>query len=162
MESIYQWKIKGLVKKVDPEKAIQEIKSVENLYGKITAENVLMYATDEKSELHPIFEWDDAKAGHQYRIKQAGMIINNIEIKVISNNEPRFIPVFEIVKVDSEPQYKHIDSLTYDEKEQVINSTISIINTATAKLNFLQHDLPIIKAMCYLDLAKLVLQNKQN
>lgn len=134
MSKIYQWNIKSLSKGVDPDEALNEIQRAESLMGKITAETVLAVASDESSPIHPLFEWDDSKAGHMYRLSQARSIINNIEVKVISDDETRVIPVFEIVASNAGQSYKHIEVMTVDERKQVIQSTISMINVLKNKI----------------------------
>lgn len=134
MTKVYQWNIKSLSRGVDPDKALNEIQRAESLLGKITAETVLQVASDEASPIHPLFEWDDSKAGHLYRLSQARSIINNIDVKVIYDNEPRVIPVFEMVSGNAGQCYKHIDVMTVDERKQVIQQTISMINILKNKI----------------------------
>lgn len=134
MTKVYQWTIKSLSRGVDPDEAIKEIQRAESLFGKITGETVLQVASDESSPIHKIFEWDNSKAGHLYRLSQARSVINNIEVKVIVDNEPRNIPVFEIVSSNAGQSYKHIEVMTLDERKQVIQSTISMINILKNKI----------------------------
>lgn len=44
--------------------------------GGLTPSRVLRVAKNPDSVLHPRFEWDDAKAGHQYRLWQARQLIS--------------------------------------------------------------------------------------
>lgn len=132
---IYEWKIKSFAKKINPDEAIQEIEKAENLYGKITAETILQVASDKKSVLHKLFEWDNSKAAEQYRLQQARTLINNIEVRIISDGAERSIPVYEIVKVDEGQQYKNIEVLTYDEIEQVKENTLRQLNVLKMKLS---------------------------
>lgn len=46
---------------------------------------VVEFARDENTELHKHFEWDDAKAAHQYRIWQARQIIASVQSKEYEN-----------------------------------------------------------------------------
>ena len=161
MEKNYQWKMASFAKKVDPEQAMDEIRKAENLYGKITAETVLQVAKDNKSPLHKLFEWDDSKAAEKYRMAQARTLVNNIEVKIISDGEERSIPVYEIVNIkpgeDNDDlstaegrQYKHINTLTYDEVAQVKEATIRAINSLKFKLSaYRQFD----KVVKHLDMA---------
>lgn len=43
--------------------------------GPLTPSRVVHIAKDEGSILHPVFEWDDRKAGHQHRLWQARQLI---------------------------------------------------------------------------------------
>ena len=146
----YEWKMKSFAKKVDPDEAIQEIQKVENLFGKITPENVLKIASDKDSVLHSMFEWDDSKAARHYRLQQARLLINNVEIVIVSDGEERSLPVYEIVRVDEGQRYKHIESLTYDEVAQVRENTIKGLSSLKFKLSvYKQFD----KVVRHLDLA---------
>ena len=136
MENQYQWKIESLAKKIDVEKAVVEIQRITKRYGALTPENIVDAARSKKSILHRAFEWDDSIAAEHYRLQQARTLINNIEITIISDGEERNIPVYEIIKVeDEERQYKHIETLTFNEVEQVKRNTIIALNQLTFKLN---------------------------
>ena len=143
MEKQYQWKMASFAKKIDPDEAMNEIQRIENLYGKITAQTVLTAAKDKDCILHKLFEWDDSKAAERYRMAQARTLINNIEVKIISDGEERHIPVYEVVNIvaeddsDEQPgrQYKHINTLTYDEVGQVKAATVRALNNLKFKLS---------------------------
>lgn len=66
-----EWKIRGVFK-ADAGQVFEEIKSIG---GKVTPEEVVEKAEDPKTELHKCFEWDDQKAAHSWRCKQAQSII---------------------------------------------------------------------------------------
>ena len=143
MEKQYEWKMASFAKKIDPDEAMNEIQRIESLYGKITAETVLKAAKDKDCILHKLFEWDDSKAAEKYRMAQARTLINNIEVKIISDGEERHIPVYEVVNIrpeddsDEQPgrQYKHINTLTYDEVGQVKEATVRALNNLKFKLS---------------------------
>ena len=48
---------------------------------RLAAEKLLEEATPEDSRLHEIFQWDDAKAGHQHRLSQARHLLRSIDYK---------------------------------------------------------------------------------
>jgi len=150
MEKQYQWKIKSFARKVNPDDAIQEIERIENVYGKITAETILKAASNEKSPLHELFQWDDTLAAQKYRLSQARTLINNIEVIYISDGEERSIPAYEIVRTEETQQYKHIETLTVDEIQQVRENTIQALNSLKAKLSIYKQFNRVIKQ---LDLA---------
>lgn len=52
-----------------------EMTRIYNTHGELTASLVLSEATPEESPLHNYFEWDDGKAGHQYRLIQSRRLI---------------------------------------------------------------------------------------
>lgn len=131
----YQWKIASLAKGIDPTAAIQEIERIENLYGSLTPENVLDASRDESALLHCLFQWDDSKAAHQFRLQQARNIINNIEVKVISDGQERNIPVFEVVNLGEGRVYKSIQTMDKDDIAYVKESVKREINYLKNKLS---------------------------
>jgi hypothetical protein len=62
--------------------------------GKITAEAVVLAATPQESLLHPLFEWDEAKAAHQHRLDQARALIRAVKVTVSSSTFTISAPFF--------------------------------------------------------------------
>lgn len=60
----------------------EEFERISDLYGKLTAENIVAEAEKEDCILHSCFEWDDTKAALQYRIKQATTLIRSIKVEI--------------------------------------------------------------------------------
>lgn len=48
--------------------------------GCLTPQQVVDHARDKENPLHPLFEWDDAKAAETYRRDQAGAMMRAIQI----------------------------------------------------------------------------------
>lgn len=65
-----------------PSSQAQEIGEYIQSLGYFTPESVVKDARREESPLHPFFEWDDQKAGEQWRLQQARLIVNHFEITV--------------------------------------------------------------------------------
>lgn len=66
------WKFESLYK-ADANEAYKEINKLE----KITPQNVVDMARDEKSVIHEDFEWNDEIAGEKYRVIQAQEMIRS-------------------------------------------------------------------------------------
>jgi len=131
----YQWKIKSFAKNIDVDKAIEIFSKIQETEGGLTPENIIKAARPKKSPLHAAFEWNDGKAAEQYRLQQARNIINNVEVVIISDGEERNIPVYEIVTIpDQGRRYKHIETLTFNEIEQVKQTTLATLKNLTLKL----------------------------
>lgn len=128
----YNWKMKGLAKKVDPSMAAMELQRLQSLYGSLTPEIIVNESKSEDSLLHAIFEWDNDKAGYNYRLQQARQLLNNIQITIISNGESRNIPVFEVTCLKE--GYKSINTFTSDDIEFIKKATIQQLNYLKAKL----------------------------
>lgn len=107
----YEWKMASLAKGIDPNDAIKEIDRIENIFGSITPENVLKASHDKNSVLHPIFQWDDTKAAHSFRLQQARNLINNIDVRIISDGHERRVSVFEVVSTVEGRCYKSIQNM---------------------------------------------------
>lgn len=58
--------------------------AIENA-GKLTPDEVVKQAASKDSVLHDMFEWDDAKAGHNYRIEQARTLIRSVKVVVTTS-----------------------------------------------------------------------------
>lgn len=115
----YKWRIESFAKKVDVNDVIIEFEQIKQKSGKLTPETVVQNAKNKKSILHELFEWDNTIAGEKYRLQQARTIINNVEVVTVSNGEQIEIPNYEIVTTDEGREYKSIDTLTYNEVEQI-------------------------------------------
>jgi hypothetical protein len=135
METVrYQWKMRSLAKGLDPEQVISELETVENLYGQLTAENIVNYASKGECLLAQLFEWDDGKAAHQYRLQQARTVLNNIEVKILSDGHEKELPAYEVVQKGNGQQYKNVADLDEDDLKQVKAAARQQIASAKQKL----------------------------
>lgn len=75
----YEWKRNMAI---PAQKVGERIERLEKRHGEVTARVLLDDARDKKSCLHRLFEWDDAKAAENYRLRQATFIIQNLTVKV--------------------------------------------------------------------------------
>jgi hypothetical protein len=128
----FAWKLKGLANGVDPSIAAEELSRLQNLYGSITPELLVNEATNPKSVLHSIFEWDDHKAAHGYRLQQARILLNNIQITVISDGEAKEISVYEVTSYKG--GYKRIDTLLPNDLDYIRTTTKAQLGYLSAKL----------------------------
>ena len=128
----FVWKMKGLAKGVDPSIAADELQRIQEKHGELTPEIIVKEAFSKKSPLHPIFEWDTDKAAYNYRLQQARVLLNNIEVRVISDSEPRSISVYEVTSVNE--GYKRIDTFTPDDIDYIRNSTKQQLSALKQKL----------------------------
>ena len=66
---------------VDAEVAHQEIERLRGRNGgKLTCEQLVKAASARRNPLHREFEWDDTKAAHQFRLRQAREILNGLVV----------------------------------------------------------------------------------
>lgn len=73
---------------LSPDEANAELERIRTARGAITAPVVVEESRPETAPLHAYFEWDDAKAGEEYRISQARRLVRAIVV-VETPNEPR-------------------------------------------------------------------------
>lgn len=124
------WDAKGLTASV----AVKTLEKVKEKYGELTPENLVEHSQNPKSYLHPLFEWDDNKAAHAHRLQQARLIINNVEITIISNGESKNIGAYEIVRTESDSGYKNIETFTRSDVEYVKESTLKAMQQLSSKM----------------------------
>lgn len=81
-------------------------------HGMLTPPAVVEAAEPEEAPLHPVFEWDDAVCGEQYRLYQARKLIKNVEIIRQDETQKDAISVeraYEYVPENSGGAYHPID-----------------------------------------------------
>lgn len=83
-------------------KRIEELKAIaEEHDGTLYPEHVVEKAEDPESSLHSAFEWDDEKAGHEYRMYQARNLIRlTVEVIKEENSDPKTVTAFVALKKD--------------------------------------------------------------
>lgn len=132
----YAWKIPGFAKNIDIDLAIQEMERIEALYGSLTPQNILDASRPQNALFHTLFQWDDTIAAEHYRLQQARTILNNIEVSVISNGQPKQISVYEVIKQPSIPGiYKSINSMNVNDIDFIKMRTLKELNILKDKLS---------------------------
>jgi len=69
--------------------------------GELDLDYAVDASRDKKSPLHNEIEWDDKKAGHEYRKEQIKYFVRTIEI--IYDNAPLPVRAYESIKVERVP-----------------------------------------------------------
>jgi hypothetical protein len=87
-------------------------------YGALTPGNLVHAATPEEHPLHNRFEWDNERAGHQYRLAQAREIIRSVRV-VFPTGDPaerRSVRAFHSVASGEERVrvYEDVDEILVD------------------------------------------------
>ncbi|HRT84914.1 MAG TPA: hypothetical protein P5523_09770 [Bacteroidales bacterium] len=144
----YKWKLEGLGKGVDVALVVEELTRLQKVNRILTPEVVVRAAEDNNSILHKLFEWDDNKAAYNWRLQQARTILNNIEVTIITDGEPREIAVFEVTTRSE--GYKSVDTFTNEDVDFVRASILRQLNTMKSKLKtYKEFD----KVLFYIDKA---------
>ena len=144
----YKWKLAGLGKGVDVALVVEELTRLQEVNRILTPEVVVRAAENSESVLHKLFEWDDNKAAYNWRLQQARTILNNIEVTIITDGEPREIAVFEVTTRSE--GYKSVDTFTNEDVDFVRASILRQLNTMKSKLKtYKEFD----KVLFYIDKA---------
>lgn len=144
----YKWKLAGLGKGVDVALVVEELTRLQKVNRILTPEVVVRAAEDNNSILHKLFEWDDNKAAYNWRLQQARTILNNIEVTIITDGEPREIAVFEVTTRSE--GYKSVDTFTNEDVDFVRASILRQLNTMKSKLKTYKE---FEKVLFYIDKA---------
>lgn len=104
--------------------------------GVITASAVVVRASDKSSSLHSLFEWDDKKASHAWRIEQARQLIKMVTIHIVAG-ENRTIRAREYVSL---PTDRGCDGLFRKTEDVLGHPTrrLELLRLALSELNALK------------------------
>lgn len=83
---VYEYSWSGPDRAVSAQKVYEHLKAIEK-NGVLTRQAFVDSARDESSDMHCLFEWDDAVAGEKWRLQQANVIIHSIRVKVVNENQ---------------------------------------------------------------------------
>ena len=103
----YSWRTDSIHYSLDANDVGHELEKLDEL----TPKNVVDLARSKDNLLHKIFEWDDTIAGEKYRKIQAGRLITNLQIKVISDNEEKPKKVRAFVTLKRKSVYEPIETI---------------------------------------------------
>lgn len=132
----YAWKIPSFAKNIDIDLAIEEMERIESLYGSLTPQNILDASRPQNALFHTLFQWDDTIAAEHYRLQQARVILNNIEVTVISDGQPKQIAVYEVIKQPSTTAvYKSINTMNVNDIDFIKMRTLKELNILKDKLS---------------------------
>lgn len=94
--------------------------------GIFSAAELLERASPRNSPIHKFFEWDDSKAAHLYRLKQARGYIQCLVVEIEGNETRKYVPPVYVAGVDAK-RYVDIDVArkTKDLWEQVVERAMN-------------------------------------
>lgn len=108
---------------LDVEKVGETLESLAARFGYLEPSLVVREARSKESPLHAAFEWDDHRAGEQFRLQQARHLIR--EVRVITENGEETIEqrVFVNVITENHRGYMPVVAVMSDDvlREQVLN-----------------------------------------
>ena len=127
---------------------IDTIVTIEKTKG-LTAQALVEEAEQRDSPIHDFFEWDNSKAGEEWRLQQARALIN--EVKVIIDQKEFF--AFENVSVGENDEkqrvYKSIEEIGSNEtlRKQVIKSALERQDYWAKQYGIYEELTPIVKTI---------------
>jgi hypothetical protein len=81
--------------------------------GELDPKEVVAFARSTNTALHAEFEWDDTKAGEQYRFHQARNLILRIKVQIVGDSERKeSISIREFASVHSDDGKREYRSIT--------------------------------------------------
>ena len=122
---------KGFAHKVSADVAGEVCESLER-DGRLTAKNLVDISRPEDAPLHNEFEWDDAKAGENWRQQQARCIINSL-IVVSPETQKPVRKFFNIVSEDR--KYESIEAVmqSVDKRDMLLRKAMSELSAFRKK-----------------------------
>ena len=113
---------------------LKELRLIEKKNGGlIQPEDVVIFARNEKTALHSVFEWDNTKAAEQYRICQARHLLRVLVTVEEVNNEEVKVSAFVSLRNDrikgGDHGYRYMPVVMLTEEGRA-----SVLDTALAEL----------------------------
>lgn len=90
---IYQFRKGSRVSGVKAQAVGETLEQIRERDGILETEAVLKEARKKRSPIHAAFEWDDAAAGHEYRLIQARQMIRAVIVILDDTDEPAYVHV---------------------------------------------------------------------
>lgn len=126
---VYEWKYNMPIK---AQVVGEHFEWLEKQQGCITPKIVLESARSKTSVIHDCFEWNDGIAAEKYRESQAGLLIRNLTVKMITPEKEQSEPVRAYVNI------KQTDTSEFISVRNVLKDedlTRKMLEQAKAELN---------------------------
>lgn len=146
------------VKVTRDETVVQVMRQLEEQRGFVQPADLVQVAAPLDSPIHDMFEWDDTKAGVRYRLHQARMIINHVQVELVDDKRSDAF-YSAVVQVDDVP------TRGYFSAEKVLSDDelyASVLNQAIRELKYWQKKYKTITELKgVVDEARLALASKR-
>ena len=144
---VYKWRF--IEYSVNAQVVGETIEKIEQTHGECTASLLLDEARSEKSNLHPLFEWDDTVAAEKYRLTQATKYITAIAVvfKDKKDNEPNTIRAFANVGAKNNGSFITMTKAlsNEDSRQIVLKHALDELQSFKAKYQGLKEFINIFK-----------------
>lgn len=136
---VYEWKYNMPIK---AQIVGEHFEQLEKQQGCITPNIVLESARSENSVIHSCFEWNDGVAAEKYRESQAGSLIRNLTVKMITPDVEQTEPVraYVNIKQSSSSEFISIHNVLKDEylTQKMLEQAKSELNVFAKKYSTLR------------------------
>ena len=134
---IYQFRSGSRMAGVSAQKIGEALAKIRERYGMLETETVVRLAENQRSSLHGAFEWNNKKAGHEFRLIQARHMIRALTITVEDTDEPAYVHV----EIDHTNYYQstEIACKNVEELELVRAHAVRLLQSASQSLDDLEN-----------------------
>jgi hypothetical protein len=159
----YEWNpgFKFPVSHTDIKLVLKELQALEKEYGEITPARLVESSRDTKSVLHSYFEWNNTKAADAWRMRQAGFLLSNIEIKIVKDGKPIRMQAYQVNRIpfskSSETTYTKFNALTKENHSYIRQRAVGGLVAIKNKLEANDYD----EIIPYLEKAIQLLQKRE-
>lgn len=143
----FGWSVDRLFKKFDARRVGRELERIRKANGgAITAELVVEWARDPKSYLHRMFEWNDTKAAHQYRLELARQIVRHVI--VLGSTPETTTRAYHVVTMKGKRAYRSTDDIMSDAelRRQLVERALADYRAWEARYRHLKELADIFRA----------------
>lgn len=131
---------------VPPEAVAAELERIRRRDGSVRAEAVVAEAEPEESPVHPAFTWDDAEAGHRWRLVEARTLIRAVQVVVDDQPpKPAYVHVPRIAEAEGDYQPPEVVAKRVDMFTLALDEALRDLSSAqrrVAELRQLSADAP--------------------
>ena len=150
---VYEWKYNMPIK---AQIVGEHFEQLEKQQGCLTPKIVLESARSETSVIHGCFEWDDSIAAEKYRENQAGSLIRNLTVKMITSDKEQSEPVRAYVNIrqSDSSEFISVGNVLKDEEltRKMLEQAKTELNAFAKKYSTLQELSGVFKAIAELNL----------
>lgn len=138
---------------VNPNTVGRTVTAVAKRNGVCRPDDLVEVATPPDSEMHPLFNWDDAAAAHQHRLDQARRVIRSIRVvsEEVVETAPTFVHVSLVHDDGVTNGYMPFASATEEQQAQVLRSALGQLRGLQRRYESLRELAPIWTALDDID-----------
>ncbi len=147
MIEAFGWSFEHMFRKFDAKRVGRELERIrKDNAGTITAELVVERARDRKSYLHGMFEWNDTKAAHQYRLELARRIVRHVV--VLGTGPDTTTRAYHVVSTNGKRSYRSTDDIMSDAelRRQLVDRALADYRAWEARYRHLKELAEIFRA----------------